>query len=229
MMQAMPEKQEEISARPHVLVVDDDTRLRDLLKKFLSAQGFLVTVAENVAQARECLGYFHFDGIVLDVMMPGETGLELARSLPAGTPVLMLSALGEAQHRIDGLEAGALDYLSKPFEPRELVLRLKSIMRRSVGASHQVHFGPYSFDKARQKLLRGAEEISLTTAETQLLQALLEQAGTPVSREALASASGHERSVDVQVTRLRKKLDSSAGPSLIRTVRGAGYVIYTDL
>ncbi len=220
--------------KPHILVVDDDSRLRALLTKYLGQEGFRVTAAQSAAEARDCLDYFRFDCLVLDIMMPGESGLDLAKSLrEAPVPLLMLSALGEVRHRIEGFEAGALDYLPKPFEPRELVLRLRSILRRGqhAAASDTIRFGPYAFNRTRQELQHGAQEIPLTTAQRQLLGALLGSAGTPVPRQALASLitpASSERSVDVQVARLRKKLDMGKGPSLIRTVRGAGYVIHPD-
>ncbi len=222
----------------HILIVDDDQRLRDLLKKFLSEQGYAVTVATDAGQARKLLGVMEFDAMVLDIMMPGETGLELAQSLDTQkTPILLLSALGEAQHRIDGLEKGVQDYLVKPFEPRELLLRLSNIIRTHKALNPQpvseITFGPYRFNKEQKTLLRGDQPIALTTTEEQLLGILLEHAGAPVSRAELARLTSSpesqniERSVDVQINRLRKKIDfPNDSPSLIRTVRGAGYMIH---
>lgn len=221
--------------KPHILVVDDDDRLRALLKQFLSEQGFMVTAAADAAEARRKLAWFTFDLMVLDVMMPGETGLSLLKSLAKEQqmPVLMLSAMGEAEDRIKGLEIGAEDYLTKPFEPKELVLRVKTILRRSVAtkeALSTIAFGGYVFDIAANRLMKGNAAIALTSNEIALLKALAESAGTPVSREELARrmpGSGNERSVDVQVTRLRKKIEGSDGkPAYIQTVRGAGYVLY---
>lgn len=218
----------------HILVVDDDTRLRTLLRKFLTEQGFVVSAAADAAQARELLSLFTFDAMVLDVMMPGESGTALAQSLKDHpTPMLMLSALGEAQHRIEGLEAGALDYLSKPFEPRELVLRINGLLRRqpvSDAPSH-IRFGDYIFDPKTERLMKGAEEIRLTTAEMLFIKTLTGSGNQPVSRETLAALTSppmSERSVDVQITRLRKKLDSDGKASLIRTLRGAGYVLKVE-
>jgi len=216
--------------KTHILIVDDDDRLRALLKKFLGEQGFMVTAAADAAEARRKLAWFTFDLIVLDVMMPGETGLELLASLERETaPVLMLSAMGEADDRIKGLEIGAEDYLPKPFEPKELVLRIKSILRRAATQkekSQTVAFGDYRFDLAASQLKRGTDNIALTSNESALLKCLAENAGTPVARELLAKrlASANERAVDVQVTRLRKKIE----PTYLQTVRGAGYVLYAN-
>lgn len=222
----------------HILIVDDDQRIRDLLKKFLSEQGYLVTVAPDAAHARKLLPTIQFDAIVLDIMMPGETGLELAQSLDTRkTPVLLLSALGEAQHRIEGLEKGVQDYLVKPFEPRELLLRVGNIIKThralNPGAQGEIFFGPYRFQLDQKTLFKGDQQVALTTTEEQLLAMLLQKAGSPVSRTELASLAGSadgqnvERSVDVQINRLRKKIDlSNDSPSLIRTVRGAGYLIH---
>ncbi len=225
---------------PHILVVDDDERLRSLLKKFLTEHGFMVTAASDAAQARRLLHEIAFDALVLDVMMPGESGIALAQSLDTQEiPILMLSALGEPQHRIEGLESGVRDYLTKPFEPRELVLRVSNILalqaRLKPEMKSEIRFGAYGFEIATGILRRGTDIVPLTTGEEALLKALLMQAGTPVSREELAKHSStdgalSDRSVDVQINRLRKKLDTDpALPSYIRTVRGAGYLIYTTV
>lgn len=223
--------------KAHVLVVDDDDRLRTLLKKFLHDQGFMVTVAADAAEARRKLAWFVFDVIILDVMMPGETGFDLLASLPDAQKraVLMLSAMGEAEDRIKGLEIGAEDYLVKPFEPKELVLRVKTILRRNLlqrEKSNIIMFGDYRFDLNSSQLKRGAENIYLTTSEVSVLKILAENAGKPVSREALSRimpGAGNERTVDVQITRLRKKIEGSDGkPMYLQTVRGAGYVLYAD-
>lgn len=219
--------------KPHILVVDDDDRLRSLLKKFLQEQGFMVSEAASAEAARGLLGWFSFDVMVLDVMMPGETGIELlardSRSLP---PVLMLSAMGEPDDRINGLEHGADDYLVKPFEPKELILRLRAILRRTAQAreSATLQFGDYTFELDSGQLKRGDETIALTSNESAMLKILAEQAGQPVSREALAKlmpGASNERTVDVQVTRLRKKIEENEGKPLhLQTVRGAGYVLF---
>lgn len=221
--------------KPHILIVDDDDRLRALLKKFLNEQEFMVTAAQDAAEARRKLAWFIFDLMVLDVMMPGETGLSLLKSLAAEKhmPVLMLSAMGEAEDRIKGLETGAEDYLAKPFEPQELVLRIKAILRRSQPVkeiARTIEFGECRFDAATSQLTRQGTAVALTSNEMALLKALAESVGTPVSREDLARrmpGSGSERSVDVQVTRLRKKIEDAEGkPVYLQTVRGAGYVLY---
>lgn len=224
----------EALSKPHLLVVDDDSRLRALLKRFLSEQGMMVSAAADAPEAREMMKWFAFDLLVLDVMMPGESGLELLASVlkKQPVPVLMLSAMGEAQDRIKGLEIGAQDYLAKPFDPKELVLRIKTILTRAPAAAAPVRtvaFGPFVFDVQSALLTRAGEPILLTTSESALLLLLARQAGKPVSRESLARnmpGAISERSVDVQVTRLRKKIEESEGkPLFIQTVRGAGYML----
>ena len=226
-----------IEMKPHILVVDDDDRLRSLLKKFLNEQQFMVTVAADAAEARRKLTWYTFDIIILDVMMPGETGLQLLESLDSNLKrsVLMLSAMGEAEDRISGLEKGAEDYLVKPFEPKELVLRIKTILRRNaatVEKSRVIAFGDFRFDIAASQLKRGDEHIALTSNEVSLLKLLAGRPGQPVSREELANSMpgmGSERAVDVQITRLRKKIEESEGkPVYLQTVRGAGYVLYAE-
>lgn len=225
----------------HILVVDDDARLRDLLVRFLTKEGFRVTAAEDAAAARERMRALAFDLIVMDVMMPGETGMELTRSLRkiGDVPILMLTAVGDADARIEGLEAGADDYLAKPFEPRELVLRIQSILRRSAAAAPAVQtgavsLGPLRFEPDRLLLLEkaGDRPVRLTTTEQQLLAALARQPGRVLTREALAEAAsveGGDRAVDVQVTRLRRKLEPDAKlPRYLQTVRGRGYVLRPD-
>ncbi len=222
--------------KPHILVVDDDDRLRSLLSKYLSEQGFLVTAAANAAEAREKLSAFVFDLLILDVMMPGETGLEFLASLKNNhTPTLMLSAMGEVEDRISGLELGAEDYLTKPFEPKELVLRIRAILRRvstQEEKSQILQFGEFRFELSNSQLKRGDEIVYLTSNEALLLKLLAQQAGTPVSREELSKLmpnSGNERSVDVQMVRLRKKIEENdSKPLYIQTIRGAGYVLYAQ-
>jgi two-component system phosphate regulon response regulator OmpR len=224
--------------RPHVLVVDDDTRLRELLKRYLSDQGLRVTVASDAADARAKLEAIDFDLIVLDIMMPGEDGLQLTRWLSAHRqiPVLLLTAMDEVDHRIEGLESGADDYLSKPFEPRELVLRIQAILRRFAQAAEpnpqRVFFGEFVYDLDRGELRRGEILVRLTAAEEQLLTALARSPGVPVSREELASISpeiGNQRSIDVQMTRLRRKIErDQKAPRYLQTVRGTGYVLMPD-
>ena len=217
-----------------MLVVDDDTRLRELLKSFLSRNGFRVTTASRASEARQRLESLGFDLIVLDVMMPGQTGLDFATELRKGNdvPILMLTAMGDPKDRIAGLETGADDYLGKPFEPRELLLRIQSVLRRGRPADagappEQVKFGPFQFNLALGELTQKGKRVPLTDAEIALLRALTTRLGDVLSREALCKSVGggvNERAIDVQVTRLRRKIEPDPGfPRYLRTVRGQGY------
>jgi len=234
-----PACQTEANERPHILVVDDDMRLRDLLQRYLSDQGFRVTVAEDAAEARAKLASLAFDLLVLDIMMPGETGLELTETLRRDNPVpiLLLTAMNETENRIAGFESGADDYLSKPFEPRELVLRINAILRRlpppaSAEPKTKVTFGEFCFDLEREELTRTGTFVRLTTAETSLLKALARRAGEPITRDDLGEesmVSGNARTIDVQVTRLRRKIEADPKfPRHLQTVRGTGYVLIPD-
>jgi two-component system phosphate regulon response regulator OmpR len=222
--------------QPHILVVDDDRRLSDLLKRYLAENGFRVTTASDALEARHMLRSLAFDALVLDVMMPGESGLSFAESLRQASvvPILMLSAMGEPEDRIAGLEHGADDYLSKPFEPRELLLRLQTILRRSPGAAQgEVVFGACRFDPEKGNLLRSGERIKLTESETRLLGALVRRNGEAVARDTLneeCGLEGGERAVDVLVTRLRRKIeDDPRDPHFLRTIRGKGYALVSDI
>ncbi|TMJ32037.1 MAG: response regulator [Alphaproteobacteria bacterium] len=218
-------------AAPHLLVVDDDRRIRDLLLRFLLAEGYRVTTAETAAEARAKLGGLSFDLLILDVMMPGETGFELARAIrvSSGVPILMLTARDEAENRIKGLELGADDYLAKPFEPRELLLRIANILKRQLPAGppiESVRFGDFVFHIGRGELRRGEEIVHLTDREREMLGALTAKPGETVSRLALAGNGPgvNERAVDVQVNRLRRKIERDpANPLIVQTVRGIGY------
>jgi two-component system phosphate regulon response regulator OmpR len=227
-------------AQPHILVIDDDKRLRDLIGRYLTEQGYRVTTAIDAADARAKLAGITFDLLVVDIMMPGENGLDLTRSLREKTlvPILLLTAMGEATDRINGLETGADDYLVKPFEPRELVLRINAILKRAhqrvagpttVGA---VKFGAFVFEIERRRLFKAGEPIHLTEAESELLFQLARRAGEPVSREALspqAEEISESRLIDVQMTRLRRKIeDDPRFPRYLQTVRGRGYVLQPD-
>jgi len=222
--------------KPHILIVDDDTRLRELLNKFLSQNGFRVSTASNAAEARQRLSALDFDLIVLDVMMPGESGLDLAMQIRRidDVPILMLTAMGEAKDRIAGLETGVDDYLGKPYEPRELLLRLQNILRRNKAAAEpsgepvrRVTFGPMEFDLELGELTQKGKRVSLTDAEIALLRALAVRLGEVVSRVTLSKSVGaavNERAIDVQVTRLRRKIEPDPSfPRYLRTVRGQGY------
>ncbi|MHA1107837.1 MAG: response regulator [Alphaproteobacteria bacterium] len=223
----------------HILVVDDDTRLRELLQKYLSDNGFRVSTAKDAAEARILFTGLDFDLIVLDVMMPGENGLELTESLrrQSQVPILLLTARNEAEDRIDGLERGADDYLAKPFEPRELVLRLQTILRRAAAAPAVeppalVRLGDCLFDLERGELRRDDQVVRLTSLEESLLRTLALNAGGTVSREELirqSSVDSNARTVDVQVTRLRRKIEPDPRlPRYLQTVRGEGYVLRPD-
>jgi two-component system, OmpR family, phosphate regulon response regulator OmpR len=224
-------------AEPHLLVVDDDARLRELLRRYLSENGFRVTTAADAADARAKLAAFAFDLVVLDVMMPGESGLPLTRALRAEdrVPVLLLTAMAEPEDRVNGLEHGADDYLAKPFEPRELVLRIRNVLQRRPADDalrREIRLGGCRFDPVRGELYRGGDPVHLTAAESALLVALALNAPDPVSREELAASaqfSGNVRNVDVQMTRLRRKLERDPRfPRYLQTVRGTGYALRPD-
>jgi two-component system phosphate regulon response regulator OmpR len=228
---------------PHILVVDDDRRLRDLIGRYLEQNGFCVSAADHAEHARSLLDILTFDAIVLDVMMPGESGVELTRALAArpgfSTPILMLTAQGESAARIQGLEAGADDYLPKPFEPRELALRLNAILRRvrTAPVAHadmpSLSFDGWRYDAARQILIRGSDTQNLTNAEATLLALLAEKLGHVHTRQDLAARAGlvgQERTIDVQVTRLRRKIEPDAKkPRYLLTARGTGYILHSDV
>ncbi len=232
-------------AQLHLLVVDDDERIRGLLQKFLMRNGFLVTIARDAAHARRLLGGLEFDLVVLDVMMPGEDGIDLTRDLRRrlAVPILLLTARGESAARIDGLEAGADDYLVKPFEPKELLLRINAILRRvpqpvTERAPKVIHLGEVRYDLDRGELWRGVDPVRLTATEAQLMRLFAAQPGEAISREALAGdlsrdeldgERGQERAVDVQITRLRRKIESDPKqPRYLQTVRGSGYMLAPD-
>jgi len=217
---------------PHLLVVDDDNRIRLLLSRFLVGEGYRVSTAKSAAEARAKLAGLSFDLVILDVMMPGETGFEFAQALrkSSNVPILMLTARDETASRIEGLALGADDYMAKPFEPRELVLRVANILKRAKPPAppppESVRFGPFVFHIARGELRRGEEVIRLTDRERELLAVFAAHAGETVPRQALANNGGpvSERAVDVQVNRLRRKIERDpANPLLLQTVRGVGY------
>lgn len=221
----------------HLLVVDDDTRIRELLNRYLMEQGFRVTVAGDADEARRKLRGLDFDLIIMDVMMPGESGLTLTKSLRdiRTVPILMLTALAESNARIEGLEAGADDYLSKPFEPRELVLRINNILRRNAPAKapkiEQVIFGPFTFSVVRKELRRGADHIRLTDREQEIMMLFSQRAGETIPRHELVSDESEvgERTIDVQINRLRRKIeDDPSNPVWLQTVRGIGYRLSVD-
>jgi two-component system, OmpR family, phosphate regulon response regulator OmpR len=217
---------------PHLLVVDDDTRIRTLLSQFLMGNGYRVSVAAYAADARKKLENFDFDVLILDVMMPGESGVELTKSLreTKNVPILMLTALSETDARIIGLEAGADDYLSKPFDPRELCLRINNILKRGVPAAQVlqelVAFGPFTFHIIKRELKRGAQIIRLTDREQDIMVHFSQNPGETVPRHELVRNDGDtgERTIDVQINRLRRKIElDPANPVYLQTVRGIGY------
>ena len=222
---------------PHVLVVDDDRRLRDLLSRFLGEHGYRVTSAGDALQARRKIEGFAFDCLILDVMMPGENGFDLARFVRQSStvPILMLTARTDAGDRVRGLEIGADDYLAKPFEPRELLLRLNNIQKRNVAADAAsepdvIRFGPFRFRADRGELRRDDEVVRITERERDILAILAARAGETVPREELSSGSDfNERTVDVQINRLRRKIeDDPVNPLHLQTVRGVGYRLLVD-
>jgi two-component system phosphate regulon response regulator OmpR len=219
----------------HILVVDDDQRIRDLLARFLYEKGFRVTTATDAASARASMRGLAFDVVILDVMMPGESGLDLARELKSisNVPVCMLTARAETEQRIEGLEAGVDDYVTKPFEPRELLLRLQNILRRGHGPSgprEEIRMGDFSFHVGRGELKRRDESIKLTERERDLLRLFAQRPGTPIARHELANDdASNERAIDVQINRLRRKIEGDpTNPVYLQTVRGKGYILYVD-
>lgn len=223
----------------HLLIVDDDDRIRELLKEYLSREGFRTTGAAHAAAAKRLMELLEFDLVVLDVMMPGESGFDLtswvrAKAETSKTPVLLLTARGDPDDRIEGLSRGADDYMSKPFDPRELALRIEAILRRTGGkplVAREVKLGPAVFDLERIELTRDGQPLRLTEAEGQLLRTLALHAHAPVERMSLASDTADitGRAVDVQVTRLRRKLEvDPKNPRYLQTVRGIGYMLAPD-
>ncbi len=219
----------------HLLVVDDDDRIRDLLRRYLGQNGFRISAAANAAEARRLMQGLTFDLVVLDVMMPGEDGFELTKALRKvdNVPIILLTARGEAGDRIEGLSLGADDYLAKPFEPEELVLRIQAILKRQATPprAHKVKFGNWVFDLGRNLLTCEGKRVHLTTGETSLLTTLSRRVGTPVSRFDLATQinAKSERAVDVQITRLRRKLEvEPSTPEYLMTVRNRGYRLQAE-
>ncbi|MGV8938868.1 MAG: response regulator [Allorhizobium sp.] len=221
----------------HLLVVDDDTRIRALLHRYLSEQGFRVTVAADAKEARRRLKGLNFDLLILDMMMPGESGLSLTQSLSLEktAPIIMLTARAEAESRIAGLEAGADDYLAKPFDPRELVLRINNILKRNSNPDspkiEQVMFGPYTFSILRKELKKASEVIKLTDREQEIMLLFATRAGDTIPRHELIGGDTDvgERTIDVQINRLRRKIeDDPANPVWLQTVRGIGYRLSLD-
>lgn len=222
---------------PHILLIDDDSRIRDLLQRFLGENGFRVTVAKDAIEARRRLSGLEFDLLILDVMMPGESGIELAKDLrrTKSIPILMLTARSETEDRIEGLEAGVDDYMSKPFEPRELLLRISAILRRGGPKPKMklevISFGPFQYNAERGELKRNEEHVRLTDREKQILNTFAERPGQTIARNDLvgSDAALGERTIDVQVNRLRRKIEEDpSNPLYLQTVRGIGYRLITN-
>jgi two-component system, OmpR family, phosphate regulon response regulator OmpR len=237
-MPAAPDLSPSASPAHHVLVVDDDPRLCGLLARYLKENGFMVTAAQSAAEAKRHLNALTFDVLVLDRMMPGEDGLSLAKFVrqTSQVPIIMLTAMGEADHRIQGLERGVDDYMAKPFEPRELVLRLLSLLRRAPPndepARLELKFGKCRYDLARHQLMLDGAPVHLTATEADLLRILVDHVNEPVDRTMLAAAAedgANPRTIDVQITRLRRKLEADPRqPRNLQTVRGTGYLLRAD-
>ncbi|WP_315796118.1 MULTISPECIES: response regulator transcription factor [unclassified Bradyrhizobium] len=222
---------------PHLLLVDDDRRIRDLLSRFLRGEGYRVTTAASASDARAKLTGLHFDLLILDVMMPGESGFDLARFIrtQSSVPIVMLTARAEPESRIEGLQLGADDYVAKPFEPRELALRIGNILKRAAPPPaeevvEQIAFGPFVYHLARGELKQGEEIVHLTDREREMLRILANARGETVPRGALTgNGTVNERAVDVQINRLRRKLESDpANPLFLQAVRGIGYRLMTS-
>lgn len=221
----------------HILVVDDDIRIADLLSRYLRENGFRVSKAHDVAQARKAMSNLAFDLIILDIMMPGETGIEFAQFLRKGDyiPILMLSARAEGEQKIEGLETGVDDYMTKPFEPRELLLRIQNILRR-IGEKAEtitedtIHFGDYSFHLGRGELKKRDETIKITDRERELLRLFSQNPGKAIARHELApDAAVTDRAIDVQITRLRQKIEKDPkAPVYLQTIRGKGYILHIN-
>lgn len=231
--------QEKLENRSHILVVDDDKRIRSLVSRYLQEHDFMALTAESVDDAQEMMTLYSFDALVLDVMMPGQNGTEFTSALREqgnAIPVLLLTALGEVEDRIDGLESGADDYLAKPFEPKELVLRLNAILRRTQKIDRQAttcyQIGQWRFDPKHDELISDDNIVNLTSVEANLLRALSDSSGQVVSRDDLAKRcdlDAGERTIDVQVTRLRKKIEENTKmPRYLQTMRGKGYILRAE-
>ena len=230
-MEALPDN------AAHILIVDDDQGIRSLLARYLFDKGFRVTTAVDAACARAAMRGLTFDVVILDVMMPGESGLDLARELKSisSIPICMMTALADPEQRVEGLEAGVDDYVAKPFEPRELLLRLQNILRRgqgSSGAKDEIKMGELTFHVARGELKRQDETIKLTERERDLLRLFAQRRGMPIARHELAgddTSGSSERAIDVQINRLRRKIEiDPTNPVYLQTVRGKGYILHTD-
>jgi len=223
--------------KQHILIVDDDVRMRELLGQYLRANGFLTTEVHDAQEAREALDTFSFDLIVLDLMLPNESGIEFAkklREIPSTIAILMVTAVEDARSRVLGLKAGADDYLAKPFDPQELVLRIKKLIQRTFAIQKKeglsVNFGQVRYDVLKNIFIKGGKSIRVTDQEKKLLAILLKNSGAVIEREELAQKlKVNARSIDVQIKRLRGKIEASPqDPMFLQTVRGKGYMLHND-
>ena len=228
---------EDFAALPHILVIDDDDRIRNLVARYLGEHGFFVSTAADAQIAEDILTVAEYDALVVDVMMPGKNGMDFTKELRAKNdiPVILLTAMGETEDKITGLTAGADDYLTKPFDPRELILRLEAILRRRPKHKDEItklRIGNWIFDSEHNELIDDCTQVKLTDGEANLLKALAVKAGEVVNRDTLAESCGldaQKRTVDVQVTRLRRKLEEdSNNPRYLQTVRGKGYILRAE-
>ena len=224
-----------VKSLQHLLVIDDDNGIRALLSKYLKDNGYVVSAASNALEARSLTRLFTFDLMIVDIMMPGESGIAFTKQskLSLDTPIIMLTAMSDTENRIVGLEEGADDYMSKPFEPKELLLRIQKLLLRSSSSESNdlpIYFGPFTFYESKRQLFKANQEVVLSAKEMDIIAYLLNRKNTVISREELSEACGgmHERSVDVLVTRLRTKIElNPKKPVFLRTVRGEGYVFYS--
>tara|TARA_B110000211_G_scaffold134550_1_gene154217 strand:+ start:2196 stop:2873 length:678 start_codon:yes stop_codon:yes gene_type:complete len=219
----------------HILVVDDDNRIRDLLKEYLNENNYTVSTSENAENAKIKLLYFKFDLIILDVMMPGQNGYELTKEIKRKTkvPIILLTAKGEVENRIKGLELGADDYLGKPFEPKELLLRIKNIINNNnkIDLNKKYTIGKVQVDLNKMKISQGEESKKINLSEKKILIEMLSNPGTTYSREEIGKISGisQARSIDVMITRLRQKIENNPkNPKYLQTIRGSGYVLWIE-
>ena len=219
----------------HILIVDDDNRIRDLLKDFLSQNNYIVSTSENADNAKEKLKYFKFDILILDVMMPGQNGYDLAKEIKSkiDIPIILLTAKGEAEDRIRGLEIGVEDYLGKPFEPKELLLRIKNIMKNNykIDFNSKFHIGKAEIDLNKMQITFDESIRKINNSEKKILTKMLSNPGKTFSREEIGKISGinQERSIDVLITRLRHKLEANPkNPKYLQTIRGSGYVLWIE-
>ena len=225
-----------VDTAPHILIIDDDSRLRELLQRFLEESGYLVTGAQSAKQARAFMNVMRFDLLVIDVMMPGETGFELLADIrkESDIPALFLTAMNETENRIDGLEVGADDYIAKPFEPRELILRISRILERQriQDPTHLICFGPFSYDRDARLLSEAGKRIHITTAEQDLLDCFAQSPNMILSRNDISKRLGDRmkgRSIDVAVARLRTKIETDPRfPVYLQTARGKGWLLRTN-